>query len=187
MIESGSVSSKNGILLPGGLHLQHINGWLFQLRPIAAFLPLKKGDSLNIPFRGQYYSVARTDILPNWYIVAPGLTPKVIACTAGESLDFVAPFDAPCKWKRFDYVTESKKHRFDFYNPFLPHLRFEKNLVRDLHKPGKVIIPTPLKMTIHDSFQPLEFDSRKWNVCSDSLFKREAEYLAGDIYLFIFL
>nr|KAG5708761.1 hypothetical protein BaRGS_031915 [Batillaria attramentaria] len=135
MIEPGRLPSEDGITLDCGLHLYHINGCLFRLRPTNSFRPLKKGDRLTIPFRGQYYSVARSDILPNWYLAAAGLTSKVLACTAGESLDFVRPFDRPAKWKRFDYILgTNRKRRYDFYDPFTPEVRFAKNGAKDLRK-----------------------------------------------------
>ncbi|XP_025106170.1 uncharacterized protein LOC112571424 isoform X3 [Pomacea canaliculata] len=183
MIEPEHLPCKGGVNLPGGLNLCHINGCLFQLKPTPLFLPVRKGESIIIPIKGQYYSVSRTDIFPNWYIAADGLTPKVIACTANETLDFVAAFDKPWKWKRFDYIAANGKARYDFYDPYSPDIRFKKNDTEDLGKAGKLVLPTPARICMTDSDSPkeLQFDARKWLIYSDMLFQKEASYLAGKI------
>lgn len=182
MIEPGRLPCEDGIILVDGLHLLHINGCLFRLQPMPDFTPLRKGQAVTIPFRAQYYSVARSDILPNWYMAAPGLEPKVIACTAGESLNFVAPFDTANKWKRFDYkLSSTKKCRYDFYDPFTPEVRFERNDVKDGGKVEKLVVPTPVSMTVNEVALPLKFEGAQWTVGYDPSFKQEAEYLAGEV------
>ncbi|KAK7102185.1 chitobiase-like isoform X1 [Littorina saxatilis] len=182
MIEPGRLPCDEGIKLADGLHLMHINGCLFRLHPTPDFKPLGQGQALTIPFHGQYYSVARCDILPNWFLAAPDLEPRVIACTAGESLDFVAPFDTASKWKRFDYtLSSSKKKRFDFYDPFTPEVRFKRNAVEDQGTCGKRVIPMPVSLTVSENEQPVKFEGPMWTVVYDASFKQEAQYLAERI------
>ncbi|KAL8603368.1 hypothetical protein ACOMHN_039731 [Nucella lapillus] len=179
MIAPQRLPSDDGILLTEGLHLLHINGCLFRLQPTPEFTPLKKGQAITIPFKGQYYSVARSDILPNWYLAAEDLQPRIIACTAGEGLDFVAPFDAASKWKRFDYIlSKTKKRRYDTYDPFTPEARFERNVVEDLGKAGKLVIPTPVSVSVDEAAVAMKFIGAQWTVGYDPAFKQEAEYLA---------
>ena len=181
MIEPGQLPRKDGIILADGFHLLHINGCLFRLQPMPDFRPLKRGQAVTIPFRGQFYSVARSDVLPNWYLAAQGLEPKVIASTAGESLDFVAPFDIARKWKRFDYtLSSSRKRRYDFYDPFTPEVRFERNAVKGHGEVMRLVIPTPVSVREDEAAPPpLKFEGVQWTVGYDPAFKQEAEYLAG--------
>ena len=61
--------------------------------------------------------MARTDGLPNWYLVGPGLEPRTLVSTAGEHLDWVGDFDTEKQWKRYDYNTpEAEGH--DRYDPY---------------------------------------------------------------------
>ncbi|XP_076469345.1 chitobiase-like [Babylonia areolata] len=182
MIEPHRLPCDDGILLSEGLHLLHINGCLFRMQPTPDFTPLSKGQAVTIPFKGQYYSVARSDILPNWYLSAEGLEPRIIECTAGESLDFVAPFDTASKWKRFDYIlSKTRKRRYDFYDPFTPEARFERNATNDLGKVGKLVIPTPFSISVNEAVSPMKFDGAQWTVVYDPAFQQEAEYLAGEL------
>jgi hexosaminidase len=75
-----------------------------------------------VRFLSENFSVARTDVFPNWYLVAPGLEPRTVVNTAGESLDWVGDFDSENKWKRYDYkITGAEAH--DRYDPFSPAVR----------------------------------------------------------------
>ena len=96
-----------------GVQFNHINGCLFCLEPLDNFKTLNEGESLDVLIKADYYSVARSDLMPNWYICNGDLNPKIIASTANENLDYVEPFDTPKAWKRFDYKLDNGTKRYD--------------------------------------------------------------------------
>ena len=61
----------------------------------------------------RYWSVARTDSMPNWYLTFPNLQPSVVTETSVESLHFVADRTRVEQVKRYD---------FDRYMPFTPQV-----------------------------------------------------------------
>jgi hexosaminidase len=142
-------------------------------------------NGIVLCFQGQYYSVARSDILPNWYLAADECEPRIIASTAGEGLTFVAPFDSPSKWKRFDYqLSSSRKQRYDFYDPFTPQKRFEKNAMGEVKESSKVMVtPTPLEVKVDDTVEGVGFTEGEWSISYDAAFKHEAQFLAGRIFI----
>ncbi|ESO84390.1 hypothetical protein LOTGIDRAFT_236342 [Lottia gigantea] len=177
LIEPDVASSQEKCeIKKSGVCFTHINGCLFKLEPSENFKTLKKGETLVINITAEIYSVARCDYLPNWFIVADGLEPCLIQSTVGEDLKFVQPFDKPCQWKRFDYELANGLKRFDLYDPFTPEVRFEKHFVEDLKKPGKLIIPTPLNLSVEE--KRVEFSPTEWQIVSDDIFIQEAEYLS---------
>ena len=59
--------------------------------------------------------VARTDIMPNWYVTSPdGGDIRTIKHTEGETINHVGEFDTPEKWKRME---------IDTFNPPTPEER----------------------------------------------------------------
>ena len=188
MIEPPRLPNENGILLTKGLHLQHINGCLFRMQPTKEFSPLEKGQTIYVSFRGQYYSVARCDVLPNWYLTAGELEPRIISCTAGEKMNFVAPFDTPAKWKRFDYVTKlTRKQRIDFHDPFTPEVRFARNLLAESGTGGQLVVPTPVVVRSSENAQTIEMRNGKWKVVYDDVLEEEARYLTGERSSLVFV
>ena len=98
-----------GVILKGqGVRIHHAQGSLFWLEPTDDFYDLPPGSSRKVKYTGSLWGVAKTDFFPNWYIVLPGLAPRLMESTAGESLEFVGPFSKPQQWKRYN---------FDRYNP----------------------------------------------------------------------
>lgn len=90
---------------------------------------------------------AKTDMMPNWFIVAAGLVPHVLVSTVGETLDFVQPITRPQQFKRYNY---------DRFAPFSLEERFSRFAVDDLHDSGEIrVIPKPMEMTLdrRGSFQ----------------------------------
>ena len=76
--------------------IRHINGDLHALSPAPAFEGIKANKRYYIPFQGAAWIISRSDILPNYYLTYPGLTPEVIAATREENLhQFVRPFLLP--------------------------------------------------------------------------------------------
>lgn len=184
MVEPGSLPKHNHAeLKKEGIRFSHVNGCLFTLEPMKNFTTLKKDESITIKFKCQYYCVARTDLLPNWYIVAVKLEPRIIKCTSDSGLSFVQPFDKPEKWKRFHYKQENGVMRVDKYNPYTPEERFKRNEVEDLGKPGSLVLPTPAKATyLLEKAAALSVD--QFTIFSDKELENEALFLKGG-YLII--
>ena len=176
MLEPGSCPGRDGCEMENyGIKFVHINGCLFKLCPLKNFKTLKKGDSLEIKFKAQYFSVARSDLMPNWYFLYPNLKPCLIKSTVGEEMSFVQPFDTPAKWKRFDYVLDSGAKRYDHYNPYNLLERFERNRCEDV-KSINPVIPTPISVTMKEEV----VDIKDWVIVADEELTNEAAYLAGN-------
>ncbi|XP_060064623.1 chitobiase-like [Ylistrum balloti] len=150
-----------------GIKFCHINGCLFTLEPLRSFKTLNKGDSLEIVFTAEYYSVARSDMMPNWYITCKDLLPRIIQSTQGEDLSYVLPFDTPESWKR---------HKWDKYDPFTPEVRYEKNHVQDLGKAGCLVTPTPHSLIVV-SDRTLDLSKQSWCIMAAEDVMQEAEFL----------
>ena len=152
----------------------HINGYLHELTPTQHFPNLLPDRSVEVALSASGVIVAKTDVLPNWYVVARGLEPRILESTKGESLKFVGPFNSASKWKRSAQ---------DLYDPFTPEKRFEINDLADLKRPGQLIIPTPLVLKYVSESQRVDFNDGKWIIVADRCLNTEAQYLAGQ-YVF---
>ena len=158
--------------------INHVNGCLFQLEPVNGFKGLMENDSMEINFHAKAYSVARSDLFPNWYITFEDKEPELIASTVGEKLTFVEPFKHPVQWKRFDYELPSGGTKYDFYDPFTPEVRFDQNKAVNIGRAGKFIIPTPKDCQVNES-NFVNLKENTWTVVMDKPFVTEACYLAG--------
>lgn len=178
MLEPGSLPGRDHEceMEKYGIKLVHINGCLFKMIPTPNFQPLKQGDSLEIKFKAQYFSVARSDLMPNWYLLYPKLRPCLIKSTVGEELLFVQPFDSPEKWKRFDYMMESGVRRYDHYNPYNMQERFDRNKCGE-KKSLKPVIPTPAHVDIKEE----TISTKDWVIVPGEDLQNEATYLAGKV------
>ncbi|GAB1600901.1 uncharacterized protein LOC115210690 [Argonauta hians] len=181
--------SKNSFaeLTEFGVKFSHVNGSLFKLEPLESFKTLSIDNSIKIIFVAQYYSVAKTDVLPNWYMTYADLIPRIIKCTADEDLNFVGQFNKPSQWKRYDYELLDGKRRFDIYDPFTPKVRFERNLSaydsKNWQEDIKPIIPTPLQM-VYNQTKGVHLREGNWVIYTkDVNLSKEAEYLSGKLQL----
>ena len=164
--------SKNDTHLESfGIKWSHINGDLFCLKPTASFPDLKPGQSIVLPLIAYDWFVARNDMLPNWYVTAPGAKPRILKCTAGESLRFVAKFDTPAKWKRGPK---------DKYDPFTATERFRHNFVRR-QKLGPSVVPTPVHLDVGKAM--LSINKDLWVIAADKVSSKEAKFLSGKMRL----
>lgn len=181
MIEPTVLPDPNGVVVPeSGIRFHHVNGWLFKFEPTKDFATLEENDSLVIRFKAQYYSAGRSDVMPNWYIAHEGLKSQIIQSTAGESLDFVAPFSSPCQWKRYDYIMENGSRRYDHYNPPSPEERFQKNNTNHNDDEMMSIIPTPLHIKV-DLTKSVNI-TKDWVIRFGKDLEQEANYLSGMTY-----
>lgn len=119
-----------------------VTGDLHKIEPTEKFAGFAAGQSVEIPFIGEYWQLFESDIMPRWYATAPDAQAKVIASTDTEDLRrFVTPFSGDL-WKR----------TVDDHNILMvPTSRFEKNAdvalvpAKDLR--GQ-IIPTPQQVKV---------------------------------------
>ncbi|XP_031565064.1 uncharacterized protein LOC116300345 isoform X2 [Actinia tenebrosa] len=148
---------------------EHINGCLHKLQPTAKFPDLLPGNSFDIDVTAKHWVAARTDVMPNWYVSAPGLKPKVITSTVGESLDFVEPFLTKEQWKRFPG---------DAYDPYTAKKRYDEVGIDVINSQDiPLIVPQPLSMTGLDKDKRMTIDS-EWKIYADSKLTTEAKVLA---------
>ena len=173
MMESKHLKhNPTGYVIPGnyGIRLTHINGCLHKFETTSDFKEIAVGDSFTFKFEADYWSVARTDVMPRWYVTAKGLTPRVIKNTDDEELKFVGNFDTKEKWKRF--VT-------DVYNPYTPNERYDMYVISDLGGAQNSIIPTPVEMTV-DTEKHVVIKS-DWTVFIQAGLETEAAPLKGTL------
>ena len=126
---------------------------------------------MEIVFHSQYFSVARTDVMPKWYIAAQGLRATNIVTTINEDLEFVGKFDTKEKWKRF---------KSDTYNPFTPQERLKRVTAKDKRTAGVSIIPTPVELIVEDE---QSVNIKDWIIVTPERFQSEAKYLGDKLLL----
>lgn len=122
--------------------ITHVTGDLHKLEPTEKFTGFAAGQSVDIPIVNEYWQLFMTDVIPRWYVTAPGAQPQVIASTDTEDLtQFVAPIGD--NWKRTP----------DDNNILMTaDTRFEKN--SDVSRLAAqslrgAIIPTPKQIKVH--------------------------------------
>ena len=77
---------------------------------------IPSGKSLAFTMRIKFWTVSKSDVMPNWYMASPGLEPRLIESTA-DGQDFVSDFDLPQQYKRYEQ---------DSYEPFTPEDRYKR-------------------------------------------------------------
>lgn len=165
-----------------GMRFTHVNGCLFKLSPTKKFQTMKKGDTLKIPFRAQYFSVARSDLMPNWYLLYPKLRPVLVQSTVGEEMTFVEPFDKPDSWKRFDYELHDGSTRYDHYNPYNLQERFDRQKCADVGPFRTSVIPTPVKMSVNGD-KEICLSPDKWVIIAEESLTNEANFLSEKLHI----
>ena len=172
LIEPDSIR-PNGVELPGtGLWVYNVNGYLNKIVPTTSFPGIQTNKTLEIQFRAAGVSVARTDVMPNYYLVGPNAQPRTIDSTSGDVLEFVGAFDTEKKYKR---------QPDDQYSPMTATDRFKlwENNVKDGGNTVKQIIPTPVSENL-DTSRMMKIEGADWVVviAKDEL-TTEGQFLAG--------
>ena len=169
LIEPDRIYPDGAELTGTGLKVYNVNGYLYRIVPIASFRGIPRNKGLKIPFQANGANVARTDVMPNWYMVAPNAQPRTIDSTSGNDLNFVGAYDTKRKYKR----TVG-----DLYNPYTAIDRF--TLFAYHGKSGaKRIIPTPVSENL-DSIKTMKITGADWVVVvGNELLTSDGQHLAG--------
>ena len=175
LIEPDRIRPDGAELEGTGLRVYNVKGYLYKIEPTGAFPGIRTNEEFEIAFRASGASVARTDAMPNWYVVSPNARPRTIESTFGESLAFVGAFDTEKKYKR---------QPDDLYSPFTATDRF--NLWQyDMQSAVKQVIPTPYSQNL-DTSRTMKIRGSGWVVVvgRDELIS-EGQFLAGKTRLSI--
>lgn len=150
------VHRPEGYVLPSekSIKLTHFNGCTYKLEPTRDFKAILPGNSLKFMVHiGP--TIAKSDLVPRWYVTADGLEPRTISNTADESLDFV-------------FLSKRKKS-WD---------RFGNNDVTDLKMAPLLVVPTPLEIVGLNESVKLSIES-EWVVLGEPGLEKETSFLAG--------
>ncbi|KAL8594715.1 hypothetical protein ACOMHN_051661 [Nucella lapillus] len=176
LVEPDHHPYPQGLLLPEqGVRFRHLQGGVFSMEPEEGFEEIPPGGSRKVRYLSENFSVARTDVMPNWYLGAPGLEPRTVVVTAGEKLDWVGDFDTEHKWKRYDYKQPDAEGH-DRYDPYTAATRYAVNKVKDLGGAGKRVIPTPAHLELSDGAH-LRLDTKDWAIFAPHTFLTQAVWL----------
>jgi len=64
--------------------IEHINGDLHRLTPSNAFAGFSPGSSYSLTFKADLWHLSEHDVIPNYYIVAEGLEPRILRSTVSR-------------------------------------------------------------------------------------------------------
>lgn len=163
-----------------GVMFKHTQGCLYELSLTKHFKPIYPGQSFKIRYWAENWSVAKTDVMPNWFVKAKNLKSRVLKSTAGESLKFVKPFSKPDQYKR--------QGPLDKFHPFSPSERYGINaLILEQHseKATERIIPKP-QMYVRDSQKQMLIHPNDWVIVTAKETINEAQFLSGMLYSLFF-
>lgn len=124
--------------------ITQLTGDLNRIEPTEKFTGFPAGASIEIPIVNSYWQVSVTDVMPRWYVVSENSAARVIKNTDTEDLlSFVTPLTA-----------EQTQVNADDKNVLVtPVVRFERNkdiVTLQADQLRGQIVPTPLKVTLHD-------------------------------------
>lgn len=143
------------------LQLDHVEGYIFILRPTEWFKSFDTGECMEFTLGPVY---AGSDYFANWYVTAPGLVPRVILSTVQSRF-------------HMDYSKATDKQ-------FTPLSRYKQNMDTSLEKlDGRWIhvIPTPKSTLYKDGIQPVYSVGTwsEWSIMYTSDVFTEAQYLSS--------
>ncbi|MBY6186349.1 carbohydate-binding domain-containing protein [Marinobacter hydrocarbonoclasticus] len=143
----------------GPLTIEHINGDLHRLFPGDEFTGLAADHTQAVPYTANFWSVSNSDPMPNYYLVAEGLEPVVIASTREVqdpetglwSLPFVEPLTDPVR--QLKRTAEDRTPQATAEQLYVANR--ELSAVESA-LPAAGLIPTPASLTLTDG-QPLRW------------------------------
>ncbi|GHE95320.1 family 20 glycosylhydrolase [Thalassotalea profundi] len=133
--------------------LKHINGDLHTISPSEKFSGFSKGETKVIVFRAGYWSLAESDIMPNYIITSESLTAKVIESTRAEIDQDTGLEIVPYVESYSDYQKHFQRSSADSTPWKSPRDFYKDNskLGKELLDVSNVIIPTPKSMVIDNA------------------------------------
>jgi hexosaminidase len=146
---------------------KHKTGSLFSMVPEEGFKDILPNKTRTIEYKAEYWAVSKSDFLPNWYITAPTLQPRVIKSTNSSS--FAGDILSAKQWKRFKY---------DRYNPYTSQDRYERFYTPHKYTNGPSIVPTPKNFLESRSFGQFTVDDT-WTISADKGARTSAKLLSG--------
>ena len=171
--DRASVNKAGAPLGTSGLRLYHENGYLFKIVPTSDFQGLEPGQELVLPMNVSHWQVARTDVMPNWYVTGgTGTVPRTITSTTSEDLGFVGDLTTKEQWKRVPW---------DTYNPYTAEDRYELYKAIDLGRAPLRILPSVRKQELNTD-KGLNVKTGDWVVTYRGDAEKLAMYLAGQLY-----
>lgn len=120
----------------------------------------------------KFWSVARTDLFPNWFLTGPaGTEPRILRSTQGDDLDFVAPFADLIQQKRYD---------FDAYAARTAQERYDRNFVPFPGDASEVrVVPRPHQLSLLGGAVQLTQSWRIYDASLNGQLANEVAYLQG--------
>ena len=130
--------------------VKHLNGDLHQISLKDNFSGFSQGETKTLNFRAMFWSLAESDVMPNYIVSAPRLEARVIESTVPfidkdtglEVLPHVETFT--------DSNTQFKRSAADKTQWLTPEKLYQRNsvLVQDKLAVLQAIIPTPMSVSI---------------------------------------
>lgn len=148
---------------------KHVTGSLFSLSPVEGFKDILPNDTRTIEHEAKFWAVSKSDFLPNWYLKAPMLEPRLIAST--NSSYFAGEISSAKQWKRYKY---------DRYNPFMSQDRYERFYTPHRFTNGPSVIPTPRLFFESRSFGEFTIDDT-WTIGSTKGTRKAAKLLSSKL------
>ena len=132
--------------------VKHLNGDLHQITLKDSFAGFAANETKSITVRGMFWSLAESDVMPNYIVSAPGLSAQVIKSTVPfidkdtglEQLPHVESFT--------DYVHQFKRTSSDKTKWLTSYDLYQRNihLVTDKMSVAHAIVPTPKTVDVAD-------------------------------------
>ncbi len=137
----------------GPLAIEHINGDLHRMVPQDGFTGVAAQQTQVVPYTANFWSVSNSDPMPNYYLVAEGLKPVVIASTREvrdpETGLWILPFVEPMT----DPERQLKRTAEDNTPQATPDQLYVDNAALaagDSALPAAGLIPTPASLRFSD-------------------------------------
>ncbi len=154
-----------------GLRIEHVQGDLHRITPMASFAGLTPGETLVFDYTPSTHMVSYTDFMPRAFITWDGYRPEIFASTDTEELQqFVAPFERP---------EQRLRHPGDLYPIATAARRYEQNeqvaaLEIDTQQAAQRLVPTPLSISKGEG--QADF-SQNWQLRAQDGTEAEAAFL----------
>ncbi|MBU2869220.1 family 20 glycosylhydrolase [Colwellia sp. E2M01] len=132
--------------------VKHINGDLHQISLKDSFTGFDEGEEKTLNFRAMFWSLAESDVMPNYIITAPGLDARVIESTV-PYIDKETGLEVVPHVEAFtDVDTQFKRSAEDNTQWLTSAALYKRNavLVENKMAIAQAIIPTPKSVVIDE-------------------------------------